>query len=498
MPPALPLRSATLGDIGLPVSVPRYNRRSVAIGIVHFGVGGFHRSHQAWYLDRLMNAGQGLEWGICGVGILPGDKRMAQVLHDQDGLYTLMVKHDGGRIEPIVVGSVVDYLYGPDDPAAVIDVLTRESTRIVSLTITEGGYNIDPNTGRFDVTNLGIQADLTSGRPPVTVFGLVAEALRRRFAGGVPPFTILSCDNLEGNGSTARLAFSAYATLVDPDFGTWVTDRVAFPNSMVDRITPVTSDADRTILAERFGIDDGWPVVAEAFTQWVLEDDFPTGRPPLEEADVQIVSNVRPYELMKLRLLNAGHQALGYAGYLAGYRFAHQVASDPVFVEFLQGYMDDEGAPTLEDVPGVDLDAYKASLLRRFANPEVADTLARLCAHSSDRIPKWLVPVVAANLASGGEIRRAACVIASWARYVEGIDEVGQPIEVVDRLAVQLAARARDADPLEFLRDRQLFGDLVDDRRFTDAYAAARASLRTVGARRTLAALNENLRSSAG
>jgi mannitol 2-dehydrogenase len=280
----------------------------------------------------------------------------------------------------------------------------------------------------------------------------------------------------------------AFARLRDPELADWIERHVAFPNSMVDRITPVTTDADRTMLADRFGIDDRWPVVCEPFTQWVLEDRFPAGRPPLERVGVQVVDDVEPYELMKLRLLNASHQALCYLGYLAGYRYAHEVCADPLFVEFLLGYMDDEGTPALAPVPGVDLHAYKRQLVERFANPEIRDTLARLCAESSDRIPKWLVPVVRHNLDTGGEVRRSALVIASWARYAEGVDEAGEPIEIVDRRRDQVRARAarQREDPLAFLRDRDLFGDLVDRPRFTEQYAAALDSLHRVGARAPL------------
>jgi mannitol 2-dehydrogenase len=493
---AVALSSATLAQVGQSVSVPAYDRGDVGVGIVHFGVGGFHRSHEAMYLDRLMNQGLAMDWGICGVGLLPGDARMAQVLQEQDGLYTLMIKHPDGTVEPRVIGSIVRYLYAPDDSRAVLDVLAAPSTRIVSLTITEGGYNVDPFTYVFNIDNPGVQVDLAAPRTPSTVFGYVVEALRLRRQLGTPPFTVMSCDNLEGNGAMARRAFSSYARCVDPELGDWVETAVAFPDAMVDRITPVTHDADRALLAERFGVVDGWPVVAEDFAQWVLEDHFTDGRPEWDAAGAQLVSEVRPYELMKLRLLNAGHQAMGYFGYLAGYRFAHEAASDPVFVEFLRGYMDDEGQPTLTAVPGVDLEDYKQSLIERFANPEVRDTLARLCAESSDRIPKWLVPVVQANLTAGREIRRSAAVIASWARYDEGIDEQGEPIHIVDRLGTLLTERARAEveDPLAFLRDDELFGDLRHDERFVQAYTAARTSLRTVGAHRTLEALNVQLR----
>jgi mannitol 2-dehydrogenase len=260
---------------------------------------------------------------------------------------------------------------------------------------------------------------------------------------------------------------------------------------MVDRITPATTDADRAEIRDRFGIDDRWPVVCEPFTQWVLQDSFTSGRPPYQEAGVQIVADVEPYELMKLRLLNASHQAMCYFGYLCGYRLVHEAAQDPLFQAFLLGYMNVEATPTLPPVPGVDLDSYKHTLIERFCNPQVRDTIARLCAQSSDRIPKWLLPVVREQLAAGGEIRRSAAVVASWARYAEGVDEQGQPIEVVDRLRDTLKERARSqcTDPDAFIASRQLFGDLIDDERFVTAYRSALASLHLRGARATLQSL---------
>jgi mannitol 2-dehydrogenase len=250
----------------------------------------------------------------------------------------------------------------------------------------------------------------------------------------------------------------------------------------------VTTDEDRDEVRRRFDVDDRWPVVCEPFTQWVLEDRFNDGRPPLEDAGVQVVNDVEPYELMKLRLLNASHQALCYFGYLAGYRLVHDVCRDPLFVDFLLGYMDEEATPTLEPVPGVDLHEYKHNLIARFSNAEVRDTVARLCAESSDRIPKWLLPVIRHNLATGGEIRRSVAVVASWARYAEGVDEQGQPIEVVDRLRdrVMADARRQHEDPLAFIANRELFGDLIDDERFVSAYLSVLASLHTNGARATL------------
>jgi mannitol 2-dehydrogenase len=483
------LQASTLDSLSIPK--PSYNRSKVTTGIVHFGVGGFHRAHEAMYLDRLMEQGQALDWGICGVGVMPFDLRMRDVMVAQDCLYTLVEKDPEGNWTPRVIGSIVEYLYAPDDPDAVIEKMADPATRIVSLTVTEGGYNVHPVTGEFDADNAAIQADLRGDAPPATTFGLITEALVRRRDRGLAPFTIMSCDNIQGNGHVAARMFGAFARLRDAQLGDWVGQEVPFPNSMVDRITPVTTDEDRAQVAERFGVDDGWPVVCEPFTQWVLEDHFSLGRPAVEDVGVQVVANVEPYELMKLRLLNASHQAMCYFGYLAGYRLVHEVAQDPLFADFLLAYMDREATPTLAPVPGVDLDAYKHKLIERFSNAHVRDTVARLCAESSDRIPKWLLPVIRENLAAGREVTHAAAVVASWARYAEGVDEQDQPITVVDRLASQLTAIAQRQreDPLAFVANRELFGDLVDHRGFTEPYLATLESLHTRGARATLQSL---------
>jgi mannitol 2-dehydrogenase len=486
-----PLNARTLKYWSDRLPTPGYDRDLVMPGVVHVGVGGFHRAHQAMYHDRLMNQGAALDWGICGVGVMPADRRMKQVLEEQDGLYTLVLKHSDGTWEPRVIGSIVEYLFAPEDPEAVIEKMAAASTRIVSLTVTEGGYNISDVTGEFNAASPAVVADLAPGAVPRTTFGLITEALRRRRERGLAPFTVMSCDNLQGNGYLTRRVCTAFARLRDPGLGDWVEREVGFPSSMVDRITPVTTDADRAEVAERFGIEDRWPVVCEPYTQWVLEDAFTAGRPGYEKAGVQVVDQVEPYELMKLRLLNGSHQAMCYFAYLAGYRLVHEAAQDPLFQAFLLGYMDKEATPTLAPVPGVNLDEYKHTLIERFSNPQVRDTVARLCAESSDRIPKWLLPVVRAQLATGGEIRRSAAVVASWARYAEGVDEAGQPIEVVDRLRdslMELARRQCD-DPDAFIANRDVFGDLADDKRFVTAYRSALSSLHQRGARATLKSL---------
>ncbi|MDQ6657569.1 MAG: mannitol dehydrogenase family protein [Actinomycetota bacterium] len=491
MSDAIALSQANLADIAATVAVPGYDRSAVTVGIMHVGVGGFHRAHQAMYTDAVL--AQGItDWGICGVGVLPADASMRDALQSQDYLYTLVTKAPDGSVNARVIGSIVDYLYAPDDPAGVIEAMADPAVRIVSLTVTEGGYSLNQVTGEFDPSPAAIQADLASGSAaPTTAFGLITAALRRRRDSGIPAFTVMSCDNLQGNGQLAAKAFTSFASLIDADLGDWVAANVSFPNCMVDRITPVTTDEDKAMVAKEFGIVDAWPVVCEPFTQWALEDEFPDGRPAWETVGAQLVPDVTPYELMKLRLLNSSHQGIAYFGYLAGYRLVHDAAQDPTMARFLLAYMENEATPTLAPVPGVDLDAYRHKLIERFSNAGVKDTVARLAAESSDRIPKWLVPVVRDNLAAGRDVTLSAAICASWARYAEGTDEDGEPIQIVDRLADERkAAAARQAqEPLAFLENRDLFGDLIDDERFTRPYLATLESLHVRGAMATVADL---------
>ncbi|MCV7255400.1 mannitol dehydrogenase family protein [Mycobacterium hackensackense] len=470
------MRLSNKSSADLMVAKPNYNRDEIGVGIVHFGVGGFHRAHQAMYIDRLLQRGLARDWGICGVGVLPSDRKMKDVLQAQDGLYTLILENPDGTRDVRVIGSIIDYRYAPDDPESVIELLAAPTTRIVSLTITEGGYHIDK-------------------AGPDSVFGVITEALSRRRARNMESPTIVSCDNIEGNGNVARQAFVSFADRYHSGLSDWMAQHTTFPNSMVDRITPVTTPDVITGLAEQYGIDDGWPVVTEPFTAWALEDDFAAGRPPLEDVGVLTVDDVTPYELMKLRLLNASHQGLCYFAYLAGYRLVHEAASDPLFADFLLAYMDSEATPTLLPVPGIDLPEYKRTLIERFANPSVRDTIARLCADSSDRIPKWLVPVIRANLISGAPIRLSAAIVASWARYAEGVDEAGQPIEVVDQLADSLMpiAQTQHRHPLAFIENSALFGDLASSQRFVEAYQWALDSLHSEGARATLELLRKEV-----
>lgn len=456
------------------VAVPRpgYDRAAVTTGVVHFGFGNFHRAHQAMYLDRLMSRGEAMDWGICGVGLLPADARMRDAMKAQDNLYTLVLKNPDGTLDPRIIGSVHEYLFAPDDPEAVLARLVDPAVRIVSLTVTEGGYHLDRTTNRFDASAPAIVADAADPHHPVTVFGYITEGLARRRAAGTPPFTVMSCDNLPGNGDITRHAVTAYASLVDPELSAWIDSSVSFPNGMVDRITPTTTDADRTLVAEQFGITDAWPVMAEPFTQWVIEDEFPLGRPAFERVGAQLVADVRPYELIKLRLLNAGHQVLAYTGLLRGHRYSHEAMADEAVATAVRRYMD-EVRPTLQPVPDVDIDAYIDELQVRLGNPAIKDTLERLATDGSDRIPKFVLPAVRDNTAARRPVPWGATTIACWKTCYEA----GARVEFLDAFAGELRARAASADSHDFLRVEPVFGDILTDTAFVAAYDDALAVL---------------------
>ena len=438
----------------------------------------------------LMRQAKASDYGIIGMGVMPSGCPHAGCAQGTRLLYTLTEKTPAGEQNSRVIGSIVDYIYSPDDPAHAVAVLADASIKIVSLTVTEGGYNFDHVRGEFNLENPHVAADITdlkAGKVDSlrTFYGLITAGLIARRTAGTVPFTVMSCDNIQGNGEMAQRMFLSFARAIDAELATWIDKEVPFPNSMVDRITPETTDDDRAELPYA----DAWPVVCEDFTQWVLEDKFAAGRPAYDTVGVELVDDVVPYELMKLRLLNASHQGLCYFGYLAGHRLVHDVMADQRFADFLLAYMEREGTPSLRPLPGVDLDAYRHQLIARFGNAAVKDTVARLCAESSDRIPKWLLPVVRENLETGNApVTLSAAIVASWARYAEGMDEQGQPININDRMAERLQKNASGnrEDILSFIRDREVFGDLVDNEEFTAAYAKTLRSLHEVGSEATL------------
>jgi mannitol 2-dehydrogenase len=471
---------ATVGRLGNGIAVPQYDRRRATVGVVHIGVGGFHRAHQAAYHDRMMAEHDALEWGICGVGVMAADRRMRDVLAAQDGLYTLLVKHPDGRLEARVIGSLLEHLFAPEDPEGVVERIAHETTRILSLTLTEAGYALDDETRAFDASRPDIARDLQPGEPPLTAFGLVCEALARRRRRGLDPFAVVSCDNLIDNGEIARTAFSEFARRRDPELGDWIAAAVPFPDSVVDRITPTTTPGDRAELRTRLGIDDRWPVVCEPFTQWVLENVIPGRRPPYEAVGVQLVADVRPFEQMKLRLLNAGHQAVAYTGALRGHRRVDEAVRDPLIGAFLSAYLEKEAAPTVQGVPREQLAAFCAAVPRRFANEQISDTLERLAVDASARIPKFVLPVIRARLTHRESVDRATAIIASWAWC---LGEPAPPIELVDRRHPELQARAQDdrRDPGAFVDYAPVFGHLGSDERFRSVYLAQVRCLRERG-----------------
>ena len=460
------LNTTTLPSLPPAVQTPAYSRTALAPAIVHLGVGGFHRAHEAVYCDDLLTQGTG-DWGIVGVGLRPEDQAMRDALAPQDSLYTLVTRDAGGDTAR-VIGSLMRYLFAPDQGAEVRAALAAPTTKIVSLTITEGGYE-DP-TG------------------PAWIH--LAEALETRRASGTAPFTVLSCDNLQHNGEAARRALVAAASARDPELAAWVDANVAFPSAMVDRITPQTTDSDRALVRTEFGIDDAWPVVCEPFRQWIVEDTFPQGRPAWENAGAQFVSDVHPYESMKLGLLNGSHFAMAYLGFLAGYETVPAVMADPDFRQFISRLMDDEVTPLLPPVPGIDLTDYKTTLLHRFDNPAIKDQITRLCQDGAPKFPKYLRPALEAALATNRPRRLLTLALAGWLRYLTGEDEHGCDYTIQDPRAEELRplARAGRTDLRPLLAVTDIFGPLGQSPQIVHDLAADLESLYAYGAQATLAA----------
>ena len=471
------------------VVLPAYNLTETRQGIAHIGVGGFHRAHQAYYTDALMNTGVDLDWAICGIGLRAEDRRARDDLKEQDCLFTLFELGDSDDTEVRVVGAIRDMLLAEDGAQAVIDKLASPEIRIVSLTITEGGYCIDDSTGEFMAQLPQIQHDLAHPEAPKTVFGFLCAALAQRRAAGTPAFTLMSCDNLPHNGAVTRKALLAFASLRDARLCEWIASHVSFPNAMVDRITPMTSTEHRLQLADKHGVDDAWPVVCEPFVQWVLEDSFVGGRPAWEKVGVQFTDDVTPYEDMKIKLLNGSHLALTYLGFLKGYRFVHETMNDPLFVRYMRAYMDFDVTPQLSPVPGIDLTDYKDSLVQRFSNQAIADQLERVCSDGSSKFPKFTVPTINWLIAEGQDIRRAALVVAAWALYLKGVDENGDTYTVVDPRATFCQALVAD-DALvtqRLLGVEEIFGTAIPNSpEFVAAFDWCCDSLREVGVTRTL------------
>ncbi|MBI5321250.1 mannitol dehydrogenase family protein [Bradyrhizobium sp.] len=484
----LRLSNPTLDRLPANVRRPRYDRSAVRPGIIHLGVGAFHRAHQAVVLDDLLSAGPA-DWGIVGASLRNSATRDALV--PQDCLYAVAVRSGAGT-EIRVIGSILGMEVGNEDPGRLIARMADAATRIVSLTVTEKGYCHTPQTGELDERHPDIVHDLDNPHAPRSAAGFLVEALARRKQSGAPPFTVLCCDNLSANGRTVQRIVTRFATLRSKDLGKWIEHEVAFPCTMVDRIVPETTDADRAAVSSALGMSDAWPVITEPFTQWIVEDRFAAGRPDFAAAGVKLVSDVTPFEHMKLRLLNASHSALAYLGYLAGYETIAATMADPHFSAFAARVME-EAAVTLRMPDGTDLAAYQASLLTRFANPALHHRTWQIAMDGSQKLPQRLLGTMQDRLRLGLSIDTHALAVAGWMRYVTARDEQGRDIDVRDPIAAKLATIAREAGPLAdrlapaLLAVEPVFGALGADPRIASAVTGALGHLYRHGARRALA-----------
>lgn len=463
-----------------------YERSALRAGILHIGVGHFHRAHQALYMDDLIALHGAKEWAICGVGIMPQDLAM-QSLRDQEYLYTLVEKNDRQH-RARIIGSLINYLYGYENPGAVFKALANPAIKIVTLTATESGYYFHQGTKTLLLAHPAIQNDLHHPHHPQTIFGYLAEGLERRRRTNIPPFTVLSCDNIQSNGHITKNTLLTFCQERDKELARWIENNVSFPNCMVDRITPATAIAERAAVCAAYQIEDAFPVIAEPFKQWIIEDQFCNGRPPLEKVGVQFTTDVVPYEKMKIRLLNATHSAMGYLGYLCGYTYVYEIPEVTTFVTYLKNLMNLEVSPLIGNVPGIDLEQYKNMLIERFANKTIKDHLLRLCMHGSAKIPSFILPSIAEQLTRDGPIDRLTLCVASWIRFLKGIDEQGIHIPIEDPQAEKLMRLAQSNDPLAILQLTDIFGTLNQSERFIKTLKTAFDSLTHKGARATLSA----------
>ncbi|OYX25670.1 MAG: mannitol dehydrogenase [Rhodobacterales bacterium 32-66-7] len=456
---------------------PAYDRSKLTPGIVHIGLGNFHRAHMAVYLDDLFGMGLCHDWAILGAGVREGDARMREALLAQGCLSTVIELDPRGR-SARRVGSMIDFLPVEPDNAPLIAAMADPRIRIVSLTVTEGGYFINPATGAFDPASPEILADAAD--PHRTAFGAIIAALTLRRAAGVAPFTVMSCDNLPGNGDVTRNAVAGLAALGDPALAAWIIANVAFPNGMVDRITPATGPRERQMAAE-FGLaDDPVPVTCEPFRQWVLEDTFPSGRPDFEKVGVTLTPHVHSYEKMKIRILNGGHATIAYPGSLMDIDYVHEAMANPLIRGFLDKVERDEIIPYIPPIPGTDLDDYYRLIVERFSNPEVADR--------SNRQPKFIVPSIRDALLAGGSVEGLALVSALWCRYCHGQTDSGTEIAPNDPDWTALVARSKAARhrPEAWLEMTSVYGDIGQNAVFATAFRRHLGRLWAVGTQQTL------------
>jgi mannitol 2-dehydrogenase len=481
------ISSAGLQEAAKSAAVPLYDRAALRAGIIHFGVGNFHRSHQAVYLDDLFNFGEGHDFALIGAGVRAADEEMRQKLMAQDWL-TTVVEQEADQSSARITGAMIDYIK-PGDTEAVLECLAEPAVRIASLTITEGGYYINSATGKFDPDNADIKADAANPQNPKTVFGLLLAGLVRRRDRGIAPFTIMSCDNIPHNGAVTRNSVVGLARLIDPALAGWVAQDVAFPNGMVDRITPATSDRERSMLEKDFGLVDSWPVFCEGFKQWVLEDNFPAGRPALEKVGVQFVKDVSPFEMMKIRILNGGHAVIAYPAALMDIRFVHDAMENPLVSGFLAKIEQDEIIPSVPPVPDTDIQDYFKLIVRRFSNPKIGDTIPRLCLDGSNRQPKFIIPTIADRLKAGKSVTGLALESALWCRYCHGETDSGKPIVPNDPSAwdrLQTASKLAKDDASAWLAMHDIYGDTAKSPIFAGAFETALKALWKNGTQETL------------
>lgn len=454
------------------VTRPAYDRKALTPGIVHIGVGNFHRAHQAVYLDDLFALGEGHDWAILGAGVRPTDARMREALAGQDNLSTVIELDPAGH-RARQVGAMVGFLPVEADNAALIEAMSDPRIRIVSLTVTEGGYYVDAS-GAFDPTHPDIVADAAQPARPATAFGAILAALRARRDAGIAPFTVMSCDNLPGNGHVTRNAVVGLAELYDAELAGWVKAQVAFPNGMVDRITPATGPHERE-LAQGFGLADPVPVTCEPFRQWVIEDHFPAGRPALEKVGVTFTPHVHAYEAMKIRILNGGHAVIAYPSALMDIQLVHEAMAHPLIAAFLHKVEVEEILPHVPPVPDTSIPDYLTLIESRFSNPEIADTTRRLCLDGSNRQPKFIVPSLRDNLAAGTVPKGLVLLSALWCRYCFGTTDSGVVVEPNDPNWTALQDRARRAKetPAEWLAMTEVYGDLAQNDLLAAEFAAA-------------------------
>jgi fructuronate reductase len=483
------LSFARLASLPSGIVRPGYDVGQIKPGILHLGIGAFHRAHQAWYTDAAMAASGGA-WGIVGASLRAAGMRDGLVA--QDCLYTLAEKGAAGT-RYRVIGAVRDVVFAPDDPARLPRLIADPAIRIVTLTVTEKGYCHDPASGKLNLAHLDIVHDLAHPVAPVSTIGILVAGLMQRHRAGGAPITLQTCDNLPHNGATLRGIVLEFAAHADDETAKWIEREVAFPNSMVDRIVPAATDDLIRETEAALGVHDAAPVQAEPFSQWVIEDTFAAGRPAWEKVGAEFVADVAPYEEMKLRLLNGSHSMLAYLGYLGGFEYIWQVMREADYVTLMRDMMREEVAPTLALAGKYDLDAYQASIVERFANPALLHRCEQITMDGSQKLPQRLLGTVRANLAAGRPLRRLALAVAAWMRFVAGVDEQGKAIPVRDPLADVLKARASAAggDPQAIanalLGVEAVFGtDLPRATAFRDEVGAAFATLMRDGARKTV------------